>query len=328
MKHYLTHSIMITFLLLSVAILSGCQEIPRALRILDDAIRRLETESYNWRTVLEETRDELIKAGQSTIATEVSNTLSRAVSDSAVEIRCTVDFMRDRVREDLIRIRAQVTHEKITRTPRFCKPNPLWIDYQAVQDNRVKSLDIDGYNFQYDENVKVILVDHAGQQKNVTSALAYPSSYLMTLKFGGDGVVLNQDSDKLIFTLPESQTWSFNIVHPAVTPPPPPPDQLDLTLHLLKLVCHEPATSFGDDIEIFIDGRPAGRKFGIDQGESRDLSQYRFPFKQSATVFFKEDSDPASTITIDARDLGKGMRDQRVRVKDDGDYQLFYEVIR
>jgi len=42
-------------------------------------------------------------------------------------------------------------------------------------------------------------------------------------------------------------------------------------LQLLRLLCINPATSFGDDIRIVVDGQDAGGEFGIDKGQTHDL---------------------------------------------------------
>jgi hypothetical protein len=99
-------------------------------------------------------------------------------------------------------------------------------------------------------------------------------------------------------------------------------------LLLRSLLCNEPATSFGDDIEIFVNGLSAGGQFPIDQGQFRDLSEFNFDFDGQAFVTFKEDTDPAGEIGVQDSLVGQGVQRQDVRIKDDGRYQLFYEVIR
>lgn len=102
----------------------------------------------------------------------------------------------------------------------------------------------------------------------------------------------------------------------------------EFTLYLISFVCDEPATSFGDDIEIFVNGRSVGGQFGIDQGQSHDINQ-RIKFSGVADIEFKEDSDPKSgELEIDGSMAGKGTQKVSVKIKDDGRYRLFYEVIK
>jgi hypothetical protein len=181
----------------------------------------LETQSTNWQAILEETRDKLIAEGQSTIANEVSNTLSRAISDVGIETRCSVDFLQDRIREDLIRIRAGLTHETLTLTPVFCNPTPSVIDMSLIPEQRLTHLEIDVYNLDV-ANIQVFLLDNQGRQTDITFALASPSQYLLTLNLGRNGVPLSTNSDKLIFKLP-NETKTVNIIQPPQPTPTIPP---------------------------------------------------------------------------------------------------------
>jgi hypothetical protein len=99
-------------------------------------------------------------------------------------------------------------------------------------------------------------------------------------------------------------------------------------LLLRSLLCNEPATSFGDDIEIFVNGLSAGGEFPIDQGQFRDLSEFNFDFDGQVFVTFQEDTDPAGETAVQESLVDQGVQRQDVRIKGDGRYQLFFEVIR
>ena len=209
--------------------LSACvkSSVDKAIRELDDAITRLEGQSISWQGVLEETRDRLIDEGQSTIANEVSNVLSQTVSDVGIEARCYTDFLRDRVREDLIRIRATLTGETLTLRPVFCNPTPSIVDLNLPADRRTH-IEISGYNLDV-ANIQAQLVDNANQLSDVSNALASPSRYLLTLNLGSNGVPLDASSDKLLFVLPDG-TKSVNIIQPAAPTAVPQPVAYTVTL--------------------------------------------------------------------------------------------------
>jgi hypothetical protein len=98
-------------------------------------------------------------------------------------------------------------------------------------------------------------------------------------------------------------------------------------LQLRSLVCNEPATSFRDDIEIFVNGISAGGQFPIDKGQFRDLSGVRFDFDGQAEIDFKENSDPAKeTVVLEAL-AEQGVQEREVQIKSDGRYVLFFEAI-
>ena len=97
-------------------IVSGCPSpVDEATATLEKAIRDLSDESRSWQGVLERTRDELIRQGRSTLVNEVANVLSGATADAAIEARCTADFLRHRVENDLRRLLA-----KHKGTPLIC----------------------------------------------------------------------------------------------------------------------------------------------------------------------------------------------------------------
>jgi hypothetical protein len=98
-------------------------------------------------------------------------------------------------------------------------------------------------------------------------------------------------------------------------------------LFLRSLVCNEPATSFGDDIEIFVNNVSAGGQFPIDQGQSRSLSRFNFDFDVPAFVTFKEDNDPAGATTIEESLAGQGVQRRDIIIKADGRYELSFEVL-
>jgi hypothetical protein len=180
--------------------------------ILDEAVETLENGSLGWQSVLQNMVDELEANGHTLVRNDVSNLLSRAIQDSAVEVRCTVDFMRDRVKEDLIRLRARFTGEELVLVPVFCVPNPPSVDYAFVESGNLTSITIDGYNLDA-AKIKVYLVDRQNQRVDVSAKLGNPARYVLTLNLGSNGVPLTAQSDRIEFELP-SGLQSVNINQP------------------------------------------------------------------------------------------------------------------
>jgi hypothetical protein len=198
-------------------LLGGCKiggSIDRGITILDKAIGTLDNGSKQWQQVLRETQKELVAASQSTLSNEVSNLASKAVSDIGVETKCYTDFMRDRVKEDLKRLRSNLTGESINLMPVFCKPTPTDIDYALVQQNRQNSIEIAGYNLD-SANLKVILQNNSGNV-DVSTTLANPSRYLLALNLGSNGVTLKPDSQKILFKDGEKLIATINVIQPIV----------------------------------------------------------------------------------------------------------------
>ncbi|MCP4420679.1 MAG: hypothetical protein GY805_29070 [Chloroflexi bacterium] len=218
-KSVLTLHCKIALLLFGVLLVScnvpeevGKTVIRPGVEILDEAIETLENSSAGWRAVLDKTISELEANSHTLVKNDVSTVLTNAVQDVGIEARCTVDFMRDRVKEDLIRLRAQFTGESLSRTPVLCTPNPSSIDYAFVDSGNLTSLTIDGYNLD-SGNIKVYLIDDQGNRNEVTDDLAIPTHYIMTLNLGSNGIPITPSSDRLEFELP-NETRTVNINQP------------------------------------------------------------------------------------------------------------------
>jgi hypothetical protein len=98
------------------------------------------------------------------------------------------------------------------------------------------------------------------------------------------------------------------------------------TLQLLRLLCINPATSFGDDIRILVDGDEAGGEFGIDKNQTHDLSQFVFPDldEDTASVTVFEDGDHVADLELSLDRAGKKRKE--FPVKEGGFYTLGYRV--
>jgi hypothetical protein len=216
-------------------LLSGCplerflNRWDNGLGTLNNAIDTLEQQSGRWEDVLKETRDKLFKEGQSTLANEVSNVISRASGDAGIEVRCSADFLRDRAKEELISLRATITKETVELKPVFCKPVPYSIDMN-LEDRRRNQIDIDGYNLTKD-SVKVFLKDRKLKDlRDVSDKLSNPSSYLLTLNLGSNGVRLSTHIDKIIFKPKSGGEFSVAVIQPA--PARPKPQFLNSRIHV------------------------------------------------------------------------------------------------
>ena len=97
-------------------------------------------------------------------------------------------------------------------------------------------------------------------------------------------------------------------------------------LQLLRLLCINPATSLGDDIRIVVDGQDAGGEFGIDKGQTHDLSEFVFDVdEETANIVFFEDNDHAADFDVEVTQPGKQRKD--VAIKEGGFYLLVIRVI-
>ena len=133
-------------MLLILAMTFSCKLIETPLDKAIDAVDRLsallERNSDDWEAIAERVLDELPVEARSLIDHEVNNVIQRGIAASGVEFRCDVDFLRNRVREDLYRLKAELLHRKgvnvqaPARTPVFChtvpevvEPGTSWLTF-------------------------------------------------------------------------------------------------------------------------------------------------------------------------------------------------------
>jgi hypothetical protein len=166
------------------------------IAVLDEAVDSLESESGQWREILEKALTDLPKEASSLIRNEISNVLSRTIAAAGVQAMCFADFLGARVRQQLMRIRATLLQALLPPLePALCTPNPTTIDMELAPAARNK---IEFFGYDLDRTpLKVLHVTTSGSS-DVSSKLDRPSPYLMTLNLAGNGVPLTSASQRLV----------------------------------------------------------------------------------------------------------------------------------
>jgi hypothetical protein len=167
-----------------------------AVNAIDDAIDMINNAQSDWQQVLRDLERDLVEEGQSTLRNEVAVLTSRAISQTGVEARCNADFLRDRVVQGLTVIKAKFLGDELPPAePAICQVVPIAVDRDAVPQN-ITQLEFYGYDLDLANGLGVNLERTTGSAVNVTSHLAYPSRYAMTLPFGAAGVQLDDRSKR------------------------------------------------------------------------------------------------------------------------------------
>src|SRR5512139_1288610 len=105
----------------------------QAVNVLDDAIDALQSASADWQKVLQDAQKKLTEDAQSTIRTELANLASRSSAQAGVELRCDADFIRARIRQALLGIRARLLGQATPKVePALCQVVPLGVDRALV----------------------------------------------------------------------------------------------------------------------------------------------------------------------------------------------------
>jgi hypothetical protein len=181
---------------------------------LNDAIDALNKNSAAWQSVLQDAMSKLTDAAQATVRNEIANVASRSIAQSGVEFRCDADFVGDRVRQALVRIKAQFLGESVPPVePGLCQVVPIAVDRDAVPAH-VKQLEFYGYDFDTATNLRVYLVQANGARRDVTNQLDRPTHYAMTLSFGAAGVQLDDASQRFVLEWEGKQISTVAVIQP------------------------------------------------------------------------------------------------------------------
>lgn len=183
-----------------------------AVNAIDDALETLADASADWQAVLTNLVGELTDEAQSTIRNEVSNLLSRTVATGGAELRCNVDFLRDRVRQGLLRIKARLLGTDLPPLePGLCGVVPLAID-MSLEPARRNVVEFYGYDF--DTTPITVLHVTGGNSVDQSDKLTRPTHYHMTLNLGGNGIVLGPNSERLVLRWGGADISTIAVIQP------------------------------------------------------------------------------------------------------------------
>jgi len=207
---------LLILILVMFSLFSGCinpfyDPVKKAVEEIDEAIFRLDAANADWQTIVTETRDKMTDNAQSTIKNEVNDVLMRGIAASGTEFKCEVDFLRLRVRQDLIRIRAKYTGEPIgPKVPDHCTIIPSSVD-MARYPQDLNQIEINGWDFSESQKASLTLVTSDGKNINVTDHLHVNSHYKMLINLGANGILLTKTSEKLILQYQHGEKYTIPI---------------------------------------------------------------------------------------------------------------------
>lgn len=190
--------------------------------ILDQAISALNAANADWQAILQDVIQRLPAEVQSTIGTEVNQLLNRGVATVGVELRCNADFLRNRMRQALIRIKSRLLGGQMPPLePQLCEVVPLAID-MALEPARRNRIEFYGYDFD-SADVQVFL-QNGVNELNVSQHLNRPTHYHMVLNLAANGVPLRGNSNRLILRWGGREISSIPILQEA-------PKVCDVSIH-------------------------------------------------------------------------------------------------
>ena len=184
-----------------------------SLNTIDNAIDALDINSAAWQSILQDTVSNLTDDAQSTLKNEVQTILDRGVATIGTEFRCNADFLGNRAKQALERIKAKLLNQAIPPIqPSICEVVPLAVDKSLVP-HRVNSISLFGYDF--DTTGITATLKNGAQKLNITQHLATPTHYHMTINLGANGVNLTSNSDHLLLSWNNEALSSIAVIQPA-----------------------------------------------------------------------------------------------------------------
>lgn len=183
-----------------------------SLNTIDNAIDALDVNSAAWQSILQDTVSELSDDAQSTLRNEVQNILDRGVATVGTEFRCNADFLGNRAKQALQRVKAKLLDQPVPAIePAICEVVPLAVDRSLVP-NRVNSVAIFGYDF--DTSGITAGLINGSQKVNITGHLTKPTHYHMTINLGSNGVNLSNSSNRMELKWNNELLSSIAVIQP------------------------------------------------------------------------------------------------------------------
>jgi hypothetical protein len=199
-------------ILLAALVLSDCgigkvtNSIDQAVNVIDRGIDNINHDSTRWQSTLREVADQLPKDVQSTIRNEMTQLVERSIAKTGVEFRCDVDFLAQRAKQGLERIKAMLLNQQPAPvSPSFCHVSPGTLNINAPPQSR-STIELAGYDMDQNDQkghaLKVFLFsDRTGESVPLTEdRIGRTTHYLLTLNVTGsdlETLIRNKQISKL-----------------------------------------------------------------------------------------------------------------------------------
>jgi hypothetical protein len=182
------------------------------LGVIENAIHLLGDPSSDYRKVLLGAVAAIPANADDRARDDIRTFLTRA-PEPGPEFRCSVDFVRSRARQDLLRLRDSLRNEYVAPAqPSVCYAVPFALELNEAQTTS-GWLDIYGYDFDR-VTPEMVLVGNEGY-RDVTAALVARSHYHLALKLGEGGVRLSAENASLGLVWGHLIHYSVAIIQPA-----------------------------------------------------------------------------------------------------------------
>jgi hypothetical protein len=236
-------TICLLILLFGIILVAGC-DIPnpfmttaeRAAQTIDNALVTADFNSDQWRAEVDKLATQLDQI-EPKIAQDVRDILAKTIATAGTEIRCNIDFVHERTRQDLQRLSDSLRGRPTTPPqPSFCQVVPTGVD----MNNRPNFVEFYGYDFKlrqrdsnspggYNETNRVkAFLKFDGGETPLDSWTDIPTHYLLTVKTSQSDTIpiCNKDNRHIVLRANDgTELSSIGVVKftcPKAAPPPAP----------------------------------------------------------------------------------------------------------
>jgi len=214
---------------------------PHAVAVLEQAIADLDADATKWASVLQSSIDALNTDAEKLIREELSNMLTQAIQSTGIEVRCGLNFIGDRIKEQLQDVLATLTRNPVPPlTPVACLPNPASVDASEVASDRTLNVVVDGYNFPLPStggngtpisppksmprldasgSLELRVLDTGGATHDFSKLLVVNTFFELTIPFGGAGVQLTTESQRIVISWSGKAVTEVAVTQPITAPP-------------------------------------------------------------------------------------------------------------
>ncbi|MGB8194608.1 MAG: hypothetical protein WCF67_21935 [Chitinophagaceae bacterium] len=161
-----------------------------AADVIDKGIEDLQSESSNWQQILVRVSEQLPKDVSEIIRVDAANLAKNAISATGVELRCNVDFLRNRAKDALTNLKNKLLGKPYKKLPpNFCQVVPAFVDLN-IDPVKWSNIAIYGYDlYAKDESDKMVQVGILADNGTVSylpeNRIGRTSNYELTLNLAG-----------------------------------------------------------------------------------------------------------------------------------------------
>jgi hypothetical protein len=145
--------------------------------------------------------------------------LGNAIILASGEIKCSLKFAVDYLLRIISTIRSQLLEEEVPAAkPEVCTVLPSEIDMGLNSKNR-DLITISGYSLDDDfDGYALFHVKTDGTKKDETTKLSRSTEFKLTINLGSNGIILNEDSEKLTLYWNDELITEIPVIHPQIQP--------------------------------------------------------------------------------------------------------------